>query len=114
MRPTEHDCDIRHEGRSYRLSIQVAGHLLMVLNDSGSSQWGCLTGIEESEPSDIGLICVPHLCWNCVDMEAVCCTPLSAGNLLAVEKWKAQKNQILTYMIIFMPVGVLAGCLWEW
>ncbi len=28
--------------------------------------------------------------------------------------WKVQKNQILTNVVMFIPVGVLAGRLWKW
>ena len=30
------------------------------------------------------------------------------------QQWNVQKNQILTNVIIFVPVGVLAGWLWRW
>lgn len=29
-------------------------------------------------------------------------------------QWKIQKNQILANVIMFIPVGVLTGCLWKW
>ena len=29
-------------------------------------------------------------------------------------QWKIQKNQILTNVIMFAPVGVLTGRLWKW
>ena len=29
-------------------------------------------------------------------------------------QWKIQKNQILTNVIMFAPVGVLTGHLWKW
>jgi glycopeptide antibiotics resistance protein len=29
-------------------------------------------------------------------------------------QWKIQKNQILTNVIMFLPVGVLAGRIWRW
>ena len=28
--------------------------------------------------------------------------------------WAVQRNQILTNVIMFVPIGVLAGCLWNW
>lgn len=28
--------------------------------------------------------------------------------------WKAQKNQILTNIVMFVPVGILAGWMWKW
>lgn len=28
--------------------------------------------------------------------------------------WKIQKNQILTNIVMFIPVGVLAGRIWKW
>ena len=30
------------------------------------------------------------------------------------KQWKIQKNQILTNVIMFVPVGVLTGHLWKW
>ena len=30
------------------------------------------------------------------------------------KEWKVQKNQILTNVIMFIPVGILAGRLWKW
>jgi glycopeptide antibiotics resistance protein len=29
-------------------------------------------------------------------------------------QWKIQKNQILTNVIMFVPVGVLVGWIWRW
>jgi glycopeptide antibiotics resistance protein len=29
-------------------------------------------------------------------------------------QWKIQRNQILTNVIMFLPVGVLAGSIWRW
>lgn len=29
-------------------------------------------------------------------------------------QWKIQKNQILTNVVMFVPVGVLAGRIWRW
>lgn len=28
--------------------------------------------------------------------------------------WKVQKNQILTNVVMFIPVGLIAGWLWKW
>lgn len=28
--------------------------------------------------------------------------------------WKVQRNQILTNVVMFVPVGVFAGWLWKW
>ena len=30
------------------------------------------------------------------------------------KEWKIQKNQILTNVIMFVPVGVLTGLIWRW
>ena len=30
------------------------------------------------------------------------------------KQWKVQKNQILTNIVMFIPVGVLAGRMWKW
>lgn len=30
------------------------------------------------------------------------------------KQWSVQKNQILTNVVMFIPVGALAGWLWEW
>lgn len=30
------------------------------------------------------------------------------------KQWNIQKNQILTNVIMFIPVGVIAGWLWRW
>ncbi len=30
------------------------------------------------------------------------------------KQWSVQKNQILTNVVMFVPIGVLAGFLWKW
>lgn len=30
------------------------------------------------------------------------------------KQWNVQKNQILTNVVMFIPIGVLAGFLWKW
>jgi glycopeptide antibiotics resistance protein len=29
-------------------------------------------------------------------------------------QWSVQKNQVLTNGVMFLPVGLLTGCLWKW
>ena len=58
-------------GRNYRLCIQVIGHSMVVLRNSGSSRCGCMAGVEETEPRVVDRICVPDPRRNCVDPETV-------------------------------------------
>ena len=57
----------KHGGKSYRLCIQVTGHPLVVLRGSGSSLWGSVEDLEETEFGVIDRICVPAPCRNGVD-----------------------------------------------
>ena len=49
-------------GRNYRLYIQVIGHSMVVLRDSGSSRCGCMAIVEETGPGAVARVCIPHPC----------------------------------------------------
>ena len=86
----------------------------MVLRDSGSPRCDCLASVEKAKLGVVDRICIPHPCRNGSDPEAVCRRTHKARTLLVVESMKCTEGQIIANVIMFIPIGILAGWLWKW
>ena len=75
----------------------------MVLRGSGSSLCGSLEDLEETESGETVLIRKPFIGEH-IKLEL----------FWSWKRWLVQKNQILTNVVMFVPIGVLVGWLWKW
>ncbi len=86
----------------------------MVLRDSGSSLCGSLEDLEEAS---LGLLIGYSFL---ILTETVLNRKPFVGEHIQLElfwswkQWNVQKNQILTNVVMFIPIGVLASFMWKW